>query len=80
MNEDQFYNDHKLHIEPCPCGNLHPEVSGDDFDGDVYCSKCKRITPVCYGTRGAILWWNKNRYNEDINFLGGEMSDKYYQI
>lgn len=75
MNEDQRYNDHKLHIEPCPCGNPYPEVMGDDFDADVFCKKCCRITPLCYGTKGAILWWNKNRFSEEIEFLGIEKED-----
>lgn len=69
MNEDQIYNDHHLHIEPCPCGNISPQVSGDDFDADVYCKQCTRITPNRYGTKGAILWWNKNRNNPDIEFM-----------
>lgn len=59
MNEDQPHNDHRLHIEPCPCGNLHPEVMGDDFDADVSCDRCSRITPNCFGTKGAIEWWNR---------------------
>jgi hypothetical protein len=63
MNEDQKHNDHRLHIEPCKCGNPHPVVSGDDFDADIYCEKCYRITPNCYGTRGAIKYWNENRLN-----------------
>jgi len=78
MNEDQLYNDHKLHIDPCPCGNLYPKVMGDDFDADVSCEKCGRITPLCYGTRGAILWWNKNRFSEEIDFLGMEEGPEYY--
>ena len=69
MNENQPHNDHRLHIEPCPCGNVSPLVSGDDFDADVYCEQCSRITPPCFGTKGAISWWNKNRGNADIEFM-----------
>lgn len=60
MNEDQPHNCHKLHIEPCPCGNLSPTVMGDDFDADVCCGMCGRITPDCCGTKGAIAYWNAN--------------------
>lgn len=63
MNEDQPHNDHRLHIEPCPCGNEHPEVSGDDLDAMVDCVQCSRSTPVCRGTRSAINYWNKHRIN-----------------
>lgn len=76
MNEDQPHNDHRLHIDPCPCGYLHPEVSGDDFDADVYCPKCSRITPTCFGTKGAINWWNKNRFSNDIEFLNGKSEEQ----
>lgn len=65
MNENQTMNDHGLHIEPCPCGFLFPEVSGDDFDADVMCPECRRVTPVCYGTKGAIKYWNENRFTID---------------
>ena len=62
MNEDQPMNDHHLHIEPCPCGNIHPEVSGDDCDGMVDCDTCGRSTPgYCHGTKSAIKWWNLHR-------------------
>ena len=61
MNENQPYNDHNLHIEPCVCGNLEPEVSGDDFDGDVTCGKCGRNTGAYYGTKGAINAWNSGK-------------------
>lgn len=57
-NEDQPHNDHRLHIEPCLCGNPAPEVSGDDGDGAVDCRICYRET-YGYGTRGAINLWNK---------------------
>lgn len=60
MNENQHCNDHHLHIEPCLCGNPSPEVGGDDFDADVMCDVCRRITPGdYYGTRQAIPAWNK---------------------
>lgn len=59
MNENQPHNDHKLHIEPCSCGNLHPDVMGDDFNADVSCDLCTLTTPSCYGTKHAISFWNK---------------------
>lgn len=58
MNEDQEYNDHKLHINPCKCGNLHPKVMGDDFDADVACDQCGAMTEVSFGTKWAIHNWN----------------------
>ena len=61
MNEDQRYNDHKLHISPCVCGNLHPEVMGDDFDADVGCNRCGANTEVYRGTKSAILAWNEGK-------------------
>jgi len=61
MNENQPHNDHHIHIDSCPCGNQSPIVMGDDFDADVTCELCGRETPVCFGTRGAIRYWNKNR-------------------
>jgi hypothetical protein len=79
MNEDQPDNDHRLHIDPCPCGHPHPEVSGDDFDADVYCPKCSRITPNCLGTRGAIYWWNKNRFSNEIEFLDDRNAEYYLE-
>jgi hypothetical protein len=57
-NETQRYNDHRLHIEPCLCGNPSPEISGDDFDASVDCAICNRSSEG-YGTKGAIHWWNK---------------------
>lgn len=77
MNENQPHNDHRLHIEPCPCGYLHPEVMGDDFDADVHCPKCTRITPPCGGTKDAINWWNKNNKSFKIEFLNGDKLDDY---
>ena len=77
MNENQPHNDHHLHIEPCPCGYLHPQVMGDDCDADVHCPKCTRITPICYGTKGAINWWNKNNKSLEIEFLNGDKADDY---
>lgn len=74
MNENQECNYHRLHIEPCLCGNPSPVVMGDDFDADVSCDTCGRITPVCYGTRGAILYWNARN---EVTFMG-ETED--YQI
>jgi hypothetical protein len=62
MNEEQTCNYHNLHIEPCPCGNLHPQVMGDDFDSDVCCKNCGKITPSCGSTRNSIKFWNENRF------------------
>jgi hypothetical protein len=70
MNENQPHNDHHLHIEPCPCGNPSPEVSGDDFDADVSCDECGRYTPVCNGTWGAIKYWNRERNNIKAQYSG----------
>ena len=51
---------HKLMLNPCPnCKSSDIEIGGDDFDGDVICNKCKLITPICCGTKWAILAWNK---------------------
>jgi len=64
MNEDQPFNDHRLHIDPCICGNVSPEVSGDDFDAMVDCAVCGRATAVCYGTRNAIHRWNEGNIRQ----------------
>lgn len=64
MNEDQQYNDHKLHINPCTCGNQH-EVMGDDFDADVSCDACGAITANCFGTKGATKAWNEGKVRYD---------------
>lgn len=57
-NEDQKDNDHRLHIEACPCGNPSPQLGGDDFDADIYCHNCNR-TIDGFGTKGAIYLWNE---------------------
>lgn len=49
-----------LTLNSCPnCKSIDITIGGDDFDGDVMCNECKLVTPVCYGTKGAILTWNK---------------------
>lgn len=81
MNEGQPMNDHCLHIEPCLCGEEHPEVSGDDFDADVMCPKCKKITPCCFGTKGAINYWNKNRLDDTkFDYLTWGESAEHYEF
>lgn len=51
---------HNLALNPCPnCKSSNIEIGGDDFDGDVMCLDCRLITPVCYGTKNAILTWNE---------------------
>lgn len=67
---------HNLTLNPCPnCKSVNIRIDGDDFDGDAMCVDCKLITPICYGTKGAILTWNKANNWKNWEFLTGGYDD-----
>lgn len=57
-------------IFPCPsCKSSNTVASGDDCDGMVNCEDCSLSTPICYGTKSAILIWNAQTFMEQWCFM-----------